>query len=134
MVQIGTRDDIGVGTHDAEVAIAFPQEYMERFQVRNPNFYMFNAVMHLDEATPHLHIDYIPVGHFSNGIDTRNAKAKALEEMCFGKGENAMNRWRLHEWEILHQICVAHGIEIVSILRLVTCVSTRSRQDNYRDL
>ena len=85
---------------------------MEGFSERNPNFYVFNAVMHLDEATSHLHIDYIPVGHFDRGLDTRNAMAKALEEMGYGKGANAINRWRLAEWEVLHQICIAHGIEI----------------------
>ena len=112
LVQIGTKDDTGVGSPDAESAIACLREYMEGFQERNPNFHVFNAVMHLDEATPHLHIDYIPVGHFGNGIDTRNAMAKALEEMGHGKGANAINRWRLSEWEVLHQICIAHGIEI----------------------
>ena len=35
---------------------------MEGFQARNPNFYVFNAVLHLDESTPHLHINDIPVG------------------------------------------------------------------------
>lgn len=112
LVQIGTKDDTGVGSPDAEIAKECLQEYMEKFQTRNPNFHVFNAVMHLDEATPHLHIDYIPVGHFSNGLNTRNAMAKALEEMGYGKGANAINRWRLAEWEVLHQICVAHGIEI----------------------
>lgn len=112
LVQIGTKDDTGVGTPDAEIAKECLREYIEGFQSRNPNFHVFNAVMHLDEATPHLHIDYIPIGHFSNGLDTRNAMAKALEEMGFGKGENAINRWRLTEWEVLHQICLAHGIEI----------------------
>lgn len=38
--------------------------------------------------------------------------AKALEEMGHSKGANAINRWRLSEWEVLHQICTAHGIEI----------------------
>lgn len=112
LVQIGTKDDTGVGTHDAEIAKECLREYMEGFQERNPNFYVFNAVMHLDEATPHLHIDYIPVGHFDRGLDTRNAMAKALEEMGHGKGANAINRWRLSEWEVLHQICLTHGIEI----------------------
>lgn len=112
LVQIGTKDDTGIGTPDAEIAVACLREYMEGFQSRNPNFHVFNAVMHLDEATPHLHIDYIPVGHFDRGLDTRNAMAKALEEMGYGKGANAINRWRLAEWEILHQICTAHGIEI----------------------
>ena len=112
LVQIGTKDDSGIGTPDAEIAVACLREYMESFQERNPNFYVFNAVMHLDEATPHLHIDYIPVGHFDRGLDTRNAMAKALEEMGHGKGANAINRWRLTEWEVLHQIFKAHGVEI----------------------
>lgn len=112
LVQIGTKDDTGVATADAEIAKECLREYMNGFQNRNPNFYVFNAVMHLDEATPHLHIDYIPVGHFSNGLNTRNAMAKALEEMGYGNGANAINRWRLAEWEVLHQICLAHGFKI----------------------
>ncbi len=111
-MQIGTKDDTGVGSVDAEIAITCLREYMENFQKRNPNFYVFNAVLHLDEATPHLHIDYIPVGHFDRGLDTRNAMAKALEEMGYGKGANAINRWRLSEWEVLRQACTAHDIEI----------------------
>ncbi|MCR5022082.1 plasmid recombination protein [Ruminococcus sp.] len=112
LVQIGTMDDTGVGSADAEITKECLREYMEGFQERNKNFHVFNAVMHLDEATPHLHIDYIPVGHFDRGLDTRNAMAKALEEMGHGKGKNAIDRWRLSEWEVLHQICSAHGIEI----------------------
>ncbi len=112
LVQIGTKDDTGVGTPDAEVAVACLKEYMEGFQKRNPNLYVFNAVMHLDEATPHLHINYIPVGHYDRGLDTRNAMAKALEEMNFGHDARAINRWRLKEWAVLSNICVEHGIDI----------------------
>ena len=112
LVYIGTRDDTGVGTPDAEIAKEYLREYMEGFQERNPNFYIFNAVMHLDEATPHLHINFIPIGHYMSGLEVRNAKAKALEEMGFGKGEMANNRWRIREWEVLRDICKAHGIEI----------------------
>ena len=101
LVYIGTRDDTGVGTPDAEIAKECLREYMEGFQERNPNFYIFNAVMHLDEATPHLHINFIPIGHYKSGLEVRNAKAKALEEMGFGKGEMANNRWRIREWEVL---------------------------------
>ena len=114
LVQIGTREDTGIGTPDAEEAVRILREYMIGFQERNPNFYVFNAVLHLDEATPHIHIDYIPVGHFKNGIDTRNAMAKALEEMGYGKGADAINRWRMAEREILQQICAEHGIEIAA--------------------
>lgn len=112
LVYIGTKKDSGIGTPDAEITKECLREYMEGFQERNPNFYVFNAVMHLDESTPHLHIDYIPIGHFKNGLEVRNAKNKALEEMNFGKDAKANNRWRLAEWDILKNICNAHGIEI----------------------
>ncbi len=112
LVQIGTKDDTGVGTPDAKVAVACLKEYMEGFQKRNPNLYVFNAVMHLDEATPHLHIDYIPLGHYSRGLEVRNAKNRALDEMGFGNDAHSNNRWRLREWEVLRDICNAHGIEI----------------------
>lgn len=85
---------------------------MEGFQARNPNFYVFNAVLHLDESTPHLHINYIPVGHFTRGLEVRNAKNKAMEEMGFGNDAKANDRWRRNEWDILKNICNAHGIEI----------------------
>lgn len=85
---------------------------MEGFQARNPNFYVFNAVLHLDESTPHLHINYIPVGHFTRGLEVRNAKNKAMEEMGFGNDAKANDRWRRSEWDILKNICNAHGIEI----------------------
>ena len=75
--------------------------------------YVFNVVMHLDEATSHLHIDYIPLGHFSRGLEVRNTKNKALDEMGFGNDAHSNNRWRLREWEVLKDICnvtVSHAL------------------------
>lgn len=112
LVYIGTRKDTGVGTPDAEITTECLREYMEGFQARNPNFYVFNAVLHLDESTPHLHINYIPIGHFTRGLEVRNAKNKAMEEMGFGNDAKANDRWRRNEWDILKNICNAHGIEI----------------------
>lgn len=112
LVYIGTRKDTGVGTPDAEITTECLREYMEGFQQRNPNFYVFNAVLHLDESTPHFHINYIPVGHFTRGLEVRNAKNKALEEMGFGNDAKSNDRWRRNEWDILKNICNAHGIEI----------------------
>lgn len=113
IMQIGTMQDTGCGTPDAEIAKACLIEYMNGFQERNPNFYVFNAVLHMDEATPHLHFDYIPVGHYEGSkLDTRNSISKALEEMGFGKGRNAIARWREREWQVMKQICMQHNIEI----------------------
>lgn len=104
LVYIGTRKDTAVGTPDAEITTECLREYMEEFQARNPNFYVFNAVLHLDESTPHLHINYIPVGHFTRGLEVRNAKNKATEEMGFGNDAKANDRWRRSEWDILKAI------------------------------
>ena len=112
VVQIGTKDDTGVGTPDAEIAAKCLTEYMNGFQERNPNFYVFNAVLHMDEATPHLHIDYIPIGHYKRGVDTQNGIAQALKEMGFGDGKDAIARWRQSECDTLKEICSRYGIEI----------------------
>lgn len=110
-VQIGKKEDSGIGTEDAELVAECLKEYMADFQKRSPNFYVFNAVLHMDEATPHLHIDYIPVGHYKRGQDTQNGIAQALKEMGFGEGKNAIARWRASEVEVLKKICLEHDIQ-----------------------
>ena len=111
VVQIGKREDSGYGTEDFQLVADCLKEYMEGFQNRNPNFYVFNAVLHMDEATPHLHIDYIPVGHYKRGQDVQNGIAQALKEMGYGEGKQAIARWRAAEVEVLNKICLEHGIQ-----------------------
>lgn len=111
VVQIGKMEDSGYGTEDFQLVADCLKEYMESFQDRNPNFYVFNAVLHMDEATPHLHIDYIPVGHYKRGQDTQNGIAQALKEMGHGEGKMAIAKWRAAEVEVLNVICLEHGIK-----------------------
>lgn len=111
VVQIGKREDSGYGTEDFQLVADCLKEYMEGFRNRNPNFYVFNAVLHMDEATPHLHIDYIPGGHYKRGQDTQNGIAQALKEMGYGEGKQAIARWRAAEVEVLNKICLDHGIK-----------------------
>lgn len=112
IVQIGTMEDTGVGSADAETAKQCLTEYMASFAERSPNFFVFIAVLHMDEATPHLHIGFIPVAHCKRGLDTQNGMAMALKEMGFGEGKDAISRWRESERKILAEICKAQGIEI----------------------
>ena len=134
LVQIGTMGDSGVGTSDGELVAKCLDEYMrgskgsgvetegveteaegleiKSFSERNPNFYVFNAVLHMDEATPHLHIDYIPIGHYKRGMDTQNGIAQALKEMGYGGGKDAVNRWRIAERKVLEDICRKNGVDI----------------------
>lgn len=123
VVQIGKMDDTSVVdengelTESAKKAIEVLDIYARTFQERNPNLYVFNSVMHLDEATPHLHIDYIPVAHgYKNGLQTRNSLTKAFQQMGFekatGKRENETMAWQKRERAYLTELCEERGIEI----------------------
>ena len=123
IVQIGKKtdtpvtDENGVLTEEAKAAIEVLDRYAKTFQERNPNLYLFNCVMHLDEATPHLHIDYIPVAHgYKNGMKTRNSLTKAFQQMGFEKAvsrkQNETVAWQEREREYLTELCREQGIEI----------------------
>lgn len=123
IVQIGKKEDTpvvdenGKLTEDAKVAIKILNQYAKTFQERNPNLYLFNCVMHLDEATPHLHIDYIPVAHgYKNGMETRNSLTKAFQQMGFAKAvsrkQNETVAWQERERAYLTDLCREQGIEI----------------------
>ena len=126
IVQIGKKTDTavvdgnGVLTEDAKAAIEVLEQYAETFQARNPNLYLFNCVMHLDEATPHLHIDYIPVAHgYKTGMETRNSLTKAFQQMGFAKAvsrkQNETVAWQEREREYLTELCKERGIDIETL-------------------
>lgn len=52
IVQVGNKDDMGVNTHNKELSKTILDDYMKEFQKRNPYLYVFNAHLHMDEATP----------------------------------------------------------------------------------
>ncbi len=58
--QIGNREDMAVGTTEGDLAVRVLDEYMKDFQKRNPSLRVFSCYLHQDEATPHLHIDFVP--------------------------------------------------------------------------
>lgn len=72
ILQIGDKDNMGSETMEGQLAAKILDEYMKGFQERNPTLRVFAAHLHLDEATPHLHIDFIPyVTGSKRGLDTR---------------------------------------------------------------
>ena len=68
VVQFGDMKSAGVGTPAGELATKMLDEYMQSFQQRNPNLHVFSAHLHLDEASPHLHIDFIPRIIYLRGV------------------------------------------------------------------
>ena len=115
IVQVGNRDDMGVGSPNERLAKRILEDYLRRFEERNPNLFVFNAVLHMDEATPHLHIDFIPyTTRITRGLDTRVSMKKALEEQGFvgsGRSDTETMAWLQSEKESLASIMERHGVE-----------------------
>ncbi len=113
--QIGNRDDTHIGTADAEICANILKQFAEDFQRRNPHLRVFNAVIHMDEETPHLHIDFVPFAtEQKRGLSTRVSLTKALEQQGFkGKGKlnTASKLWIDSEKQVLAGLMEERGIE-----------------------
>ena len=86
VVQVGNRQDSGIGSADAEVSREILSQYYQDFTQRNPNMRVFNAVLHMDEpdGTPHLHIDFIPIAtEQKRGLEVKNSMRQALQQQGF---------------------------------------------------
>lgn len=119
VVQIGDKNTCNIlnNKEQAENAKNVLIEYVKGWQDRNPNLRVFNATIHMDETTPHLHLDYIPVATgYKQGLKVRNSLSKALECQGLGKGvgrnDNASIRWQKQEREVIKDLAINHGFEI----------------------
>lgn len=114
VVQFGDLHDCGVGSENWKTAQAMLDEYMQKFEKRNPNLKVFNAVMHLDESTPHLHIDFVPVAHKGQrGMPLKNSMSGALREQGFSSAnrmENEWTTWSESERSEMEKILLKHGL------------------------
>jgi hypothetical protein len=61
ILQVGNREDMTSASEDGKLAKRILDEYYAGFQDRNPNPRVFSAHLHMDEATPHIHIDFVPL-------------------------------------------------------------------------
>lgn len=113
--QIGNKEDMSATGEYAELARAILDEYYQGFQERNPYLRVFSAHLHMDEATPHIHIDFVPFTTGSKrGLETRVSLKKALLHQGFegeGRDDNELNRWIFSEKKVLAEIMQQHGIE-----------------------
>ena len=115
IIQIGNKDDMAAESENGTLAEKILDEYIKGFQERNPNLKVFSAHLHMDEATPHLHIDFVPFTTGSKrGLDTRVSLKQALLSQGFkgtSKGDTEWNRWVQSEKEVLAEIMLQHDIE-----------------------
>ena len=115
IIQIGNKDDMNASSENGQLARQMLDKYMQSFQQRNPTLRVFSAHLHMDEATPHLHIDFIPFTTGSKrGLETRVSLKKALEALGFAGGTKShteLNQWIESEKQALASIMARHDIE-----------------------
>ncbi len=113
--QIGNKDDMNVRSTEGELAKKILSEFMEQFQVRNPNLHVFSAHLHMDEETPHLHIDFVPfIRNSKRGLDTRVSLKGALKEQGFKggtRGATEWNQWIESEKQEISKVMERYGVE-----------------------
>lgn len=89
---------MGAMTENGRLAEQILDEYFRGFRERNPTLRVFGAYLHMDEATPHLHIDFVPYisGWKGKGMDTRVSLKQALGELGFKGGTKSRTEW--NQW------------------------------------
>lgn len=112
VVQVGDMTDSGYGTDDFNKCRQVLDDYMSDYCERNPHIHVFNAVMHLDEQTPHLHISFIPIGEgYKTGMNVRNSLNKSMEAYSVGDKVGILG-WYEREREVLTECANRYGIKI----------------------
>ena len=113
--QIGNKDDMNAKSEDGLLAKRILTEFMDEFQARNPNLYVFSAHLHMDEETPHLHIDFVPyITGSKRGLDTRVSLKSALAAEGFAggtRGATELNQWIASEKQELATVMERYGVE-----------------------
>ena len=115
ILQVGNRDDMSANSEEGQLAAVVLDEYMNGFQERNPQLRVFSAHLHMDEATPHLHIDFVPFTTGSKrGLDTRVSLTQALAAQGFKggtRGDTEWSQWVRSEKVQLSLVMERHWIE-----------------------
>lgn len=113
--QIGNKDDMNAKSEDGLLAKRILTEFMDEFQARNPYLYVFSAHLHMDEETPHLHIDFVPyITGSKRGLDTRVSLKSALAAEGFTggtRGATELNQWIASEKKKLATVMERYGLE-----------------------
>ena len=115
ILQIGDMVTMSSESENGLLAQRILDEYYQGFQERNPYLKVFSAHLHMDEATPHLHIDFVPFTTGSKrGLDTRVSLKQALANQGFKggtRGDTEWNQWVSSEKEALAVVMERHGVE-----------------------
>lgn len=112
IVQVGDMKDFNYRT-DYEKANEILLEWFKDFEKRNPNLKVYNAVIHNDEASPHMHLNFVPVASgYKRGLEKQVSFDRAItqQDVTLDK-TRPFDDWREKEVKLLEKILKERGIE-----------------------
>lgn len=131
VLQWGKQEDFIEHPEWRDIAKECLLEYIEGFEDRNPGLELIGAYIHMDEASPHMHFDYIPVAEgYKTGVQKRNSLDRAMrnliairtgseysprpdEKDALGKcTDNATKQWKEMERAHFKKICIRRGLAV----------------------
>lgn len=116
-VQLGDNGYANVAD-ESEKTIEVLTEYAMSFQERHPNFYVFNSVIHKDGSDVHLHLNYIPFGHYpQKKLKVQNSHTRALIEMGYDYAKFSIQKWRDKERLYIRDLCEPKNIAIAAVMQ-----------------
>lgn len=146
IVQIGDKEN----HPDEKISNEIFEKFVKGWEQKYPNLKIFQAVIHNDESTPHMHIDYIPVAYNNKkGLSVQNGLRRAYEEMgytntekeflnedgeivkTFDRQNGAKTQWINDVNNTLEKICEEYGMEIIHPLRGTN--TQRMQMDEYKE-
>src|SRR5699024_11961306 len=112
IIQVGDRDDFSNRDEFAS-ANEILEEWFNEFRERNPNLKVYNAVIHNDEASPHLHLNFVPVASdYKRGLEKQVAFDRAIKQQDATLNKTRpFEDWREKEVNLLENKLKERGIE-----------------------
>jgi len=113
IIQIGDKDDFGDNEATKDMANDVLNEWFEDFQERNPQLKIYNAAIHNDEATPHMHLNFVPVAEgYKKGLERQVAFDRAIKQQDDTLDKvRPFDDWREKEIKLLEEKINERGIE-----------------------
>lgn len=112
IIQVGDMNDFNCRA-DYENANEILLEWFKGFEERNPNLKVYNAVIHNDEASPHMHLNFVPVASgYKRGLEKQVSFDRAItqQDPMLDK-TRPFDDWREKEVNLLGEMLKERSIE-----------------------
>src|SRR5699024_4327569 len=112
IIQVGDRDDFSNRDEFAS-ANEILEEWFNEFRERNPNLKVYNAVIHNDEASPHMHLNFVPVASdYKRGLEKQVSFDRAIKQQAATLDKTRpFDDCREKEVQVLEQVQQERDIE-----------------------